>query len=315
MVEVKKRGAEPRCLYKLLCARTLKREKLYASSSKGPKKRLRSFGMSLKNRIFGKFFRSATRSVEEDLLAGTYCEKLDQPSVALFTLHKAGSTFLSERLALLLKQQKYDVADLGYHCRQDPGKLLALLEQESVCHALFSKKGIFHKAIRRPVNPDWVGETRIILVTRDPRDIMTSMYFSFKHSHVILKEADRSRKSKMETIAIDEFVLQSGQLEAMVDRLERYQEYLKNPQVCHITYEEMVTYPEAAENRMATFLGLPADREKIFAKEDFGVEREDALSHKRQVTPGDHARKLAPATIRHCNNKIRHLMPVYGWRE
>ena len=285
------------------------------SSSKAPKKRLTSLGMSLKNRIFGRFFRRGNRSVEEDLLAGTYREKLDQPSVALFTLHKAGSTFLSERLALLLKQQKYDVADLGYHCRQDPGKLLALLEQESVCHALFSKKGIFHKAIRRPVNPDWVGETRIILVTRDPRDIMTSMYFSFKHSHVILKEADRSRKSKMETIAIDEFVLQSGQLEAMVDRLERYQEYLKNPQVCHITYEEMVTYPEAAENRMATFLGLPADREKIFAKEDFGVEREDALSHKRQVTPGDHARKLAPATIRHCNNKIRHLMPVYGWRE
>ena len=285
------------------------------SSSKAPKKRLTSLGMSLKNRIFGRFFRRGNRSVEEDLLAGTYREKLDQPSVALFTLHKAGSTFLSERLALLLKQQKYDVADLGYHCRQDPGKLLALLEQESVCHALFSKKGIFHKAIRSPVNPDWVGETRIILVTRDPRDIMTSMYFSFKHSHVILREADRSRKSKMETIAIDEFVLQSGQLEALVERLELYQEYFKNPRVCHTTYEEMVTSPETAESRMATFLRLPAEHKKIFSKEDFHVEREDIMSHRRQIAPGDHARKLAPATIRHCNNKIRHLMPVYGWRE
>ena len=185
MVGVKKRSAEPPYLYKLLHARTLKREKLYASSSKGPEKRLTSLGMGLKNRIFGRFFRSANRSVEEDLLAGTYRQKLDQPSVAVFTLHRAGSTFLSERLALLLKQQKYDVADLGYHCRQDPEKLFTLLEQESACRALFSKKGIFHKAIRRPVNPDWLGEARVILVTRDPRDIMTSMYFSFKHSHVI----------------------------------------------------------------------------------------------------------------------------------
>ena len=286
-----------------------------ANSFKGFWKWLGWLGMSLKSRIFGGIFRSATRSVEEELIAGTYREKLDQPSVALFTLHKAGSTFLSERLALLLKQQKYDVADLNYHCRQDPEKLFALLEQESACRSLFSKKGIFHKAIRRPVNPDWVGGTRIILVTRDPRDIMTSMYFSFKHSHVILKEAQRERRKKMETIAIDEFVLQSGQLEALVERFELYQEYLKNPRVCHTTYEEMVTSPEAAEIRIATFLGLPKDREKIFSKADFDVEREDIMSHKRQVTPGDHTRKLAPATIRHCNNKIRHLMPVYGWRE
>ena len=165
------------------------------------------------------------------------------------------------------------------------------------------------------MDPDWLGEAWVILVTRDPRDIMTSMYFSYKHSHVIMNEADRSRKSKMETIAIDEFVIQSVHLEAMVDKLERYQEYLKKPQVCHITYEEMVTSPEDAESRMATFLRLPADHKKIFSKEDFHVEREDIMSHKRQITPGDHARKLAPATIRHCNNKIRHLMPVYGWRE
>jgi hypothetical protein len=271
--------------------------------------------MSLKGRIFGGIFRSATRSVEEDLLAGAYRENLDQPSVALFTLHKAGSTFLSERLAPLMKKQKYDVADLGYHCRQDPEKLFSLLEKESACRALFSKKGIFHKAIRRPVNPDWLGETKVILVTRDPRDIMTSMYFSFKHSHVILKDSDRERRKKMEVITIDEFVLQSGQLEALVERLERYQEYLKNPRVCHTTYEEMVTSPEAAEIRMATFLDLPEGRKKIFSKQDFKMEREDFLSHKRQVAPGDHIRKLHPDTIRHCNNKIRHLMRVYGWRE
>jgi len=286
-----------------------------ANSFKGFGERLGWLGMSLKNRIFGRFFRRGNRSVEEDLLAGTYCEKLDQPSVALFTLHKAGSAFLSERLALLMKQQKYDVADLGYHCRQDPKKLLTLLNDEAACHAIFSKKGIFHKAIRRPVNIDWLAETRVILLTRDPRDIMTSMYFSFKHSHVILNEAHRDRKNKMETTTIDEFVLQSGQLEALVERLELYQEYFKNPRVSHTTYEEMVTSPEAAEIRIATFLGLPKDRKKIFSKEDFDVEREDIMSHKRQVTPGDHVRKLAPATIRHCNNKIRHLMPVYGWRE
>jgi len=286
-----------------------------ANSFKGRVNRLVWQFMGLKNKILAGIFRSAIQTVEEDLLAGAYREKLDQPSVALFTLHKAGSTFLSERLAPLFQQQNYDVADLANHFRQNPEKFLTLLNDELACRAIFSKKGLFHKAIRRPVNPEWLAETKVILVTRDPRDIMTSMYFSFKHSHVILKDSDRERRKKLEAITIDEFVLQSGQFEALVERLERYQEYLKNPRVCHTTYEEMVTSPEAAEIRMATFLGLPEGRKKIFSKQDFKMEREDFLSHKRQVAPGDHIRKLHPDTIRHCNNKIRHLMRVYGWRE
>jgi hypothetical protein len=99
--------------------------------------------------------------------------------------------------------------------------------------------------------------------------------------------------------------------EALVERLERYQEYLKNPRICHTTYKKIVTSPEAAKIRMATTLRHLEGYKKIFSKQNLKIERENFLIHKSQAAPGDHIRKLHPDTIRHCNTKIRHLMRVY----
>jgi hypothetical protein len=89
------------------------------------------------------------------------------------------------------------------------------------------------------------------------------------------------------------------------------------PNVTLLRYEDMVSRYDVW---LADFLtGLtracsPGDRpalqaqlEKIHAdayarhRNDFQVDHENVMSHKRQVLPGDHRRKLAPATIERLN--------------
>lgn len=253
--------------------------------------------------------------VEESMLNGTFREKTTHPSIALFTLHKAGSTFLSQRLAKILIHQGYVVSDvdLFFYQKGEPSKMVEIARDERTCRYMFSRKGVFHNAIRWPINPDWLSETKILLVTRDPRDILTSMYYSWKYSHSIKCQSQMEERKKLERWTVDQFVVDGNKLDGLVRRLETYALYIKISLVHHESYENIVTQPVLTEERIARFLCLPPKREKIFAEQDFQINAEDVMSHKRQVMPGDHARKLAPETIRYCNAKIRHLAPIYGW--
>lgn len=42
----------------------------------------------------------------------------------------------------------------------------------------------------------------------------------------------------------------------------------------------------------------------------FAIDQEDALSHKRKVTPGDHRDKLKPETISTLNNIFANYIPA-----
>lgn len=263
----------------------------------------------------GSWLRSSTSSVEESLLDGAFREKSNLPGIALFTLHKAGSAFLSARLSETLQKYHYESSDLNKYFIETgkPTKFYETLQNEATCRYIFSRNGIFHGAIRYPVNLDWLSMTRVLLVTRDPRDIITSMYFSWKFSHKIQTETDLEWRKKMGNMSIDQFVFETSALEDLVIKLEQYLPYLRHPQVSHESYENIVTQPDATEERIANFLSLPSGRQRIFSSRDFEVDKEAIQNHKRQVMPGDHARKLAPKTIQYCNEKIRHLAPAYGW--
>lgn len=46
---------------------------------------------------------------------------------------------------------------------------------------------------------------------------------------------------------------------------------------------------------------------------DFSVKAEDATKHKRQVTPGDHLRKLKPKTIATMTDAMRKELGFFGY--
>ena len=70
------------------------------------------------------------------------------------------------------------------------------------------------------------------------------------------------------------------------------------------------------ESQLYTYLDVdPPEpiRTQVADLANFDVPSEDVTQHKRQVVPGDHKRKLKPATIEEMNTILAEHLTQYGY--
>jgi hypothetical protein len=53
--------------------------------------------------------------------------------------------------------------------------------------------------------------------------------------------------------------------------------------------------------------------QKVTSEVSFAVDKENIYSHKSQVMPGDHKRKLKPETIEILNSEFHHILEKLGY--
>ncbi len=169
-----------------------------------------------------------------------------------------------------------------------------------------------------------IDDYKIILVLRDPRDVIVSAYYSI-YSHImpslegkVKRQTRVNRRKRLRELSVDEYVI--DKLNSDSHFLDRYCEYHKElmgkPNVLFLKYEDMVTNFEPWLDRLLGFLDLDVDPgliAEIKAGADFKVSNEDIYKHKRQVTPGDHKRKLKPETIDILNKKTAEVLKLYNY--
>ena len=171
---------------------------------------------------------------------------------------------------------------------------------------------------------------RAVLVIRDPRDCMVSGYYGFLRLHG--GGMDHPGRKRQFDRGINAYVLDH--------MLPRYARALSDyvalraaiPTLTVLPYEMMITdFPRWIAAFM-TALDMPdqvrlRDRLRQFSLrpsatrlvhdlhcQDFErPDAEDIDSHKRQMLPGDHLRKLAPATIATINAQIGDDLRVFGY--
>jgi hypothetical protein len=154
--------------------------------------------------------------------------------------------------------------------------------------------------------------------------IVSSYYAIYSHVTPLLegKKAHRTRVNRRKKTleqTVDEFVI--NRLDANSRFLNRYEEYCKEligkPNVLFLKYEDMVENFDAWLDQLIEFLGMDIRREfidQIKAETDFKVSKEDIRKHKRQVTPGDHKRKLKPETIDLLDSKTGEIRKRLGYK-
>jgi len=138
-----------------------------------------------------------------------------------------------------------------------------------------------------------------VLVLRDPRDVLTSLYFSTAYSHAIITEKLIRERQEALGMSIEDYVLANKDLYKKI-----YAGYcdtlLRQPGVLFLKYEDMVDDFPAWLMRLAAHVGLDDQAEVIaalIAEADFTVKKEDPYAHRRQAKPGDHRNKLGPETV------------------
>jgi hypothetical protein len=237
-------------------------------------------------------------------------------NIIVFTVHKAASMVLNDLLMQLTA-----IARMNFYSPNLPETPFFFpppkhnWDTASTTH-LASLSGCIGP-IRRPIeipNPD---QSLIILHLRDPRDVLTSLFFSHCYSHFGFETRVREREEWIKA-GIDKFVIDNSD-----DYAERYDAYCDNllgkSNVTLVTYEEMVQSFETWLIKFIAPFSLPQSDKIIkhivlHSKNEFRVTSEDVTRHKRKITPGDYREKLQPETIYTLNQKFSSSLEKLGYQ-
>jgi hypothetical protein len=241
-------------------------------------------------------------------------------SVFLVGLPKAGSTLLNTLMRPLTTAAGLTFVGLqevmyrmGVPTGQIPPDVNAAFEPSGYTFGAFrSLPGAFEL-------PPYAADRTIVLV-RDPRDMLTSLYFSLARSHRPpgaavggiggeLAAKFQETREEVNRQGIDAFALENA--EVVAGQFGRIRKKLSTIPHRLYRYEDIIFDKMAWARDMLGWLRLDlasAVIEEAVARNDVRPEVEDADQHIRKVSPGDHVEKLKADTIAELNARFEPIL-------
>ncbi len=251
---------------------------------------------------------------ERRYLAGKSTPRSDAPSVMFLSYNRCGSMYVSSLLKALTATSHTPV-DLGQYAFHGDPSLKADLVDYSWRQENFRTRGYFFVGFRSPMHFPALADFRTLLILRDPRDVLTSRFYSVAYAHMPADAkfvADRKRAQEM---GIDAFVLE--RIHEVREPYQKYvDEFIGKPNVLHLRYEEMVTEFEPWLRKVAEHVSPSPDPvviQRLIDESDFIPSTEDKYAHKRSVRPGGYKTKLQPETVAAVEDAFKDLLPALGY--
>ncbi len=179
---------------------------------------------------------------------------------------------------------------------------------------------------------------RILLHLRDPRDVLTSMFYSYCYSHPGEIAPMNGYRREIAQLGIDEFVIRMATSAQppingdygtgghvwdlcgnVVNRYRRYiHELLGKANVQLITYEQMVLDSATWLAKVASAFAPQRENQLIPQLRELccvtkPVEQDDVWAHKRHVAPGNYKSQLQTVTIAKLNELFADTMEKLGY--
>jgi hypothetical protein len=240
------------------------------------------------------------------LIKGNLKPGSDKKSVIFFTVHKSASTFFDRYLKELSKESGHIHIDLNGYFGTQWKKWLEMSQDQNFLQKIAMKKGLMYGPLRNYVPFPDLEDYKIVLVLRDPRDVLTSQYFSIKNSHPLMTPELIKRHKAAQSATIDEHVL--GQADRFVNTYNAYLDHvIGKKNVLFIKYETLISDFRNCLEMIDKHCELDLSPEQLILldrTEKFKIKEEDQKSHVRKVSAGDHKEKLKPETIRILNEKF-----------
>lgn len=244
-----------------------------------------------------------------------------------FSMHKAGSSLLEKMLSELCYKLSIPVVNphssawrSGISTDQISANLdLALLPTG---YAYIGFRHLFPLGIKTDLSAP-----KKILLVRDPRDMLTSLYFSHKYSHSSPSNKGDAKKlmsdsrENARTNNINDFAIDYAHHYKSL--FSGYKEHLLSlPNTKVYRYEDVIFDKETWLLSMLDFYGLFNYYSKqkirkqvnvISSSNDIRPIGENPGSHIRQVAPGNHKKHLSPDTIRILNSELNDFLIHFGY--
>ncbi len=259
------------------------------------------------------YFRFRT---ERNLCKGNQLSQSSHPSIIFFTTQKCASRYVDSIIHRLVTTAGMVHADYDAYVTmvKMPVEVRPFSSEANMRQA-FQPQGYYYGPIGTYRGIPDLDQYRVVLQLRDPRDMLTSLYFSTVFSHAIINPKMIRRRKEALGMDIDRYVLHTAK-----DYLKIFGQYgnllLGRKSVLFLRYEEMVSDFPNWLDRLSVHVNLGVKKhtlELIKKTADFSITKEDKFSHRRQIRPGDYLRKLRPETIRQLNERLEPILNLLGY--
>jgi len=250
------------------------------------------------------------------------------PSVLSFSMAKAGSTLLYNMLTQLAP-----AAGAVYFSIEDylfahnvsptnrPGSVGKIIRPTGYCYGGFRQYPAFPVPI--------LHSAKVTFLVRDPRDMITSLYFSLLRSHRIPKATERQSnepagaaermldmRERLQNTDINTFARQA--IRTYLRIFEGYvaQGFARRKNIAIYRYEDVIFAKEAWVKDICEWYewDVPISRQlEIAARFDERPDEERPAEHVRQVTPGNHRAHLTAATSATIVDALSEYMRLFGY--
>jgi len=251
------------------------------------------------------------------LIQGEHENTCTSPSIIHFSFNRAATQYVKSiltRCAIENGVVPVSIHEYAFHTNFPFLDHLSAEEMEEYKH-IFKKEGYIYSVFGGMVeNIPHIESYKIVFVTRDPRDILVSRYYShvFSHTipdmkgerqdHFILKRAEANAST------IDEYVITESN--NLYNSYMRYKYLLLNKydDIYITSYEKMVTEFDQWLYSLIKYCEFRLSQKfidsLIVGHERRKPKKENIHNHTRKGLPGDYMKKLKPETITYLNNKF-----------
>lgn len=248
--------------------------------------------------------------------------------VFFFTMHRSGSMALHRTLLLAAERLGAPLISPNAGGIQVPLRQLAQKHDD-----ISFPENFVCGPLRGYISFPQLADARSLLHLRDPRDVLTSMFYSYCYSHMGELPGGTGYRQEIAEKGVDWFVLHmseastpdlvgdygtgAGLTDLFGNVRRRYENYatrlLPLEGTTRLKYEDMMERPDVWVRQVAAALGLAdvSGLKEIVAGS--GAAAEDPWAHRRQAAPGDHRRKLKAETIARLNDLYAPTLEALGY--
>lgn len=241
----------------------------------------------------------------------------NRPATFVFGIYKGGSTLLNRMIGEILRESKRRSINLPNLLRQEGWNIDDVVTD---LDGMFENDGIVFGGFRSfpglLENSTTFANANRILMVRDPRDILVSLYFSDAYSHTIpptgvAKEKQEEVRERALAADLNKYALENAQ-NVRTDLLTLGE--LLGERTTLVRYEDVIFDKPALARMICDAIGIEVDATalaEIAKRNDIRPEKEDKKAHIRNVSPGDHKNKLTPETIEQLNETLEPVFDLY----
>jgi Sulfotransferase domain len=262
--------------------------------------------------------------VELALIEGKHHNENTHKSILHFSVNKAATQYVQSVLQRCAGEVGMVHASLnGYAYYSDFPYLdqLTATEMQEYKH-IFKPQGYLYSVFGGMIEeiPN-LGQYHVVLMVRDPRDVLTSDYYWLAYGTAEPGEpknaAFKERKSHAQDVGIDRYVIEECKAFKVV-----YQRYIDGllkpyPNTFVTKYEQMTADFNGWLEQLLAYCDLSTSRQlldELMEETQRLLPKEENVSqHIRQGRPGDHKRKLRVETVDRLNSELADVLSAFGY--